>query len=61
MQKGLSRQIDEFINNLEVLISTAQGPCSMLMQGVPHTLSWPGPAPQRWQTPHCDPEMVPGG
>lgn len=45
MQKALSWQIDEFINNPQVLISTAQGPCSMLMQGVPHTLAWPGPAP----------------
>lgn len=61
MLKGLSQQIDEFINNPEVLISTAQGPCSMLMQGAPRNLSRPGPAPQRWQTPNCDPELAPGG
>lgn len=35
MQKSLSRQIDEFINNPEVLISTVAGPCGNV-NGVPH-------------------------
>lgn len=34
MQKSLSRQIDEFINNPEVLISTVAGPCGNV-NGVP--------------------------
>lgn len=68
MQKGLSRQIDEFINNPEVLISTVSGPCRNAnaaslslrsspgrgLRGVPPTRGDGPPAVTR------DPQPLPG-